>query len=364
MCSKLAALGVLCALIAGAQSLSHKIDLGKDPPVALLSANFDNSRATPRGGAYQVDVQASLSLRNSSQKRIRSVVLAVQTSDLTAGGKASVSLPTLNVGPGEAFPVRIELSLLRPLPEAAGGPAVEVKLDGVLFDDLSFYGPDTRNSRRAMTLWELQARRDREYFKTLLETAGVDALRKEMVAALARRGDRWRPDVQMGRGRQTNVDAEKEVQFAFLEIPESPVSPLSGAARVSASQARSPHFEIRNRSSRPVEHLEIAWLVKDQQGREYLAASVGADVKLAPNQSGHITQDTELRFEQPVSIQGMRGFVSSVEFAGGSYWIPSRSALAIPGLREVVAPSPEEQRLLQIYSRKGLDALVDELRKF
>jgi hypothetical protein len=30
----------------------------------------------------------------------------------------------------------------------------------------------------------------------------------------------------------------------------------------------------------------------------------------------------------------------------------------------VVAPSPEEQRLSQIYSKRGLAALIDELKKF
>jgi len=56
--------------------------------------------------------------------------------------------------------------------------------------------------------------------------------------------------------------------------------------------------------------------------------------------------------------------VSSVEFADGSQWIPSRGALDQTPLRQLVAPSPEEQRLSQIYSKKGIQALVDELKKF
>ena len=43
----------------------------------------------------------------------------------------------------------------------------------------------------------------------------------------------------------------------------------------------------------------------------------------------------------------MTGFVSSVEFADGSYWLPSRSALNDPKLSRVISPSPEEQRLAQ-----------------
>ncbi len=47
-----------------------------------------------------------------------------------------------------------------------------MKLDGILFDDLSFYGPDNLHSRRTMTVWELEARRDRQYFRKLLDQPG------------------------------------------------------------------------------------------------------------------------------------------------------------------------------------------------
>jgi len=89
-----------------------------------------------------------------------------------------------------------------------------------------------------------------------------------------------------------------------------------------------------------------------------------ADVNLAPGRSGQVVQDAALRFPERPSIQSMTGFISNVEFVDGTYWIPSRGALNDPKLRDVVAPSPEEQRLAQIYHRKGLTALVDELKKF
>ena len=72
-------------------------------------------------------------------------------------------VPSLNAGPGENFPIRIDLRLLRPL--QSNGPLVEIGLDGILFDDLSFYGPNRLNSRRSMTVWEMEARRDRQFFK-------------------------------------------------------------------------------------------------------------------------------------------------------------------------------------------------------
>src|SRR5208282_1753989 len=155
----------LATVAATAQTPGRKIDFPVDSPITAVSSDWSETKATPRGGAYVLDVHAVLSLRNSSQKRIRGVMLAVQAQEVTPGGKGSVSVPSLDVAPGEAFPLRIDLPLLCPL--GAGGPMVEVKLDGVLFDDLTFYGSDKLHSRRTMTVWELEARRDRKYFKTL-----------------------------------------------------------------------------------------------------------------------------------------------------------------------------------------------------
>jgi hypothetical protein len=352
-------LAVVSTLSLHAQGLNHKIDFPKDSPVSVLSEDFGNSNATARG-ANVIEVNAALSLRNSGQRRIRSMTLMISAPD--AAGKGSFSVPTLDVAPGETFAIHIDYRLVRPL--TAGSPVVEVKLDGILFDDLSFYGPDVLRLQRTMTTWELEAQRDRKYFKSLLETAGGEGLRKEMLSSLARQGDRSQRGVQMVRGRATNIDAEHETQFAFLDIPGSPVEASGGMARIGTSLAGAPHFEVRNRSNRAVQHLEMSWIVKDQQGREFLAASMPADMKLAPNQSGQVAQDAALRFDRPIAIQSMSGFVSSVEFADGSQWIPSRNALDLPQLREVVAPSPEEQRLSQIYSRKGLPALIEELKKF
>jgi hypothetical protein len=356
-----AALVTAGALSLYGQALNHKIDFPKDSPVSLLSEDFGNSNVTARG-ANVIDVNAALSLRNSGQKRIRSMTLMVSSPD--AAGKGSVSVPTLDAGPGETFSVHIGTRLVRPL--TAGNPVVEVTLDGVLFDDLSFYGPDLLHSQRTMIRWELEAQRDRKYFKTVLASAGAEALGKEMILSLARQGDRSQTQhgVQMVRGRATNIDADRETQFAFLDIPESPVEASNGRARIGTSLAGAPQFEVRNRSPRAVQHLEIAWIVKDQQGREFLAASMPADMKLAPNQSGQVAQDAALRFDRPISVQSMSGFVSSVEFADGSQWIPSRGALDQARLHQLVNPSPEEQRLSQIYTKKGLQALIDELKKF
>ena len=111
-----------------------KIDFPSDSPVALLSADYTGSNEIARGGALLLDFHAALSLRNASQRKIRGITLLVSAQEVTPGGKGSVTITSLNVGPQDTFPVRIDLRLLRPL-QASSNVPVEIGLDGVLFDD-------------------------------------------------------------------------------------------------------------------------------------------------------------------------------------------------------------------------------------
>ena len=98
--SKFASIAVLAALagpgIAAGQSngldsrSTMHITLPEDSPVTVVSADWGESTASPRGGAMLLDLHTSLSLRNSSNRRIRGVTLLVQAQEVTPGGKASV----------------------------------------------------------------------------------------------------------------------------------------------------------------------------------------------------------------------------------------------------------------------------------
>ncbi len=347
---------------------SIDINLPASSPVALLNTNVSNSGATERGGAMVIDLHMALSLRNSDSRTIRGITLLVTAQEVTPGGKASVAVPSLNVAPGEAFPVRIDLRLLRPV-QAGAGPLVQVSLDGVLFDGLDFYGPNRLNSRRSMTVWEMEAERDRQYYKSVLASGGPEALRREMLDSLGRQQERPRIDVRLSRGGRSITSAaaaEHMARFAFLKMPDAPVEAIDGWAEVAGNEARTPTIQVQNRSSRPVRYVEIGWIVKDQEGHEFLAGSVPAaesDLLLPPGKTGRVLQDTALRFSrsagEPVQIASMTGFVSNVEFANGRVWVPSRTELPA-----MAPPSPEEQRLADMYRTKGLAAVVDELRKY
>jgi hypothetical protein len=336
------------------------ITFPEDSPVTLVAADWGESSATARGGAMLLDLHTSLSLRNSSSRRLRGITLLVMAQEVTPGGKASVSVPSLNVGPGENFPVRMDLRLLRPL-QVGSGPLVEIRLDGVLFDDLSFYGPDRLNSRRSMTVWEMEARRDRRYFRNVLESRGREGLRAEMIASIERQSERSHMDARVSAGRATATTDGRQLQFAFLDTGNSPVLPEQGSVSVIHEEARAPRLYLRNRSDRNIESLEMGWIIRDTRGKEFVAGSIPVQAELAPRQRRTVLQDTAFRFTQPggqpIAIESMTAFLSSVQFGDGAIWIPDRSG-------KLPTPSPEEQRLSDLYRRKGIDTLAEELRRF
>jgi hypothetical protein len=163
---------------------------------------------------------------------------------------------------------------------------------------------------------------------------------------------------------------EHPAQFAFLQFPDSPVQPLNGWAEVAGNEARTPQIEVRNRSTKPVKYVELGWVVSDQSGRQYLAGSLPSsepNLVLSPGKAARVLQDTTLSFSsngQPVYIRQMTGFINQVEFTDGKVWVPNRQNLDDPVLQKTLAPSAEEQRLSDLYRRKGLQALIDELKKY
>lgn len=354
-------------------SSSVKIDLPPDSPLTLISTTMGDSRATSRGGAIVLDLHMRLTLRNSGARHVRGVTLLITAQEFAPGGKGSVARPSIDVPPGENFTLPVDIRLVRPVREAAG-PLVRVQLDGVLFDDLSFYGPNKLNSQRALTFWEVEAERDRTYFKQALRAHGEKGLQQEMLASIARQADRPQLDVSLtrnGRAVGSAVPATDHVaQFAFLNLPGAPVQPLEGWAAISGNEARSPQIEVVNNSGKPVRYVEIGWLVKDKDGRQYMAGSVPASesaMLLPSGQHAKLQQDTALRFSRsghPIEIDGMTAYVSQVEFADGHVWVPSRRDLDSSPLLRITAPSPEEQRLADIYAKKGLAALVAELNRY
>jgi hypothetical protein len=340
-----------------------------DSPVVFVDATTGESRTAASGAALLIDLHLSLVLRNIGARRIHSVKLGVVAQEVALGGKGSQSYTGMNVGPGETFPVRIDTQLMKPYQGAS--PLVQVRLEGVLFDDLSFYGSDV-NAQRTMTAWELEAQRDREYFRRALAQGGVEGLKREIYASMDRQ--RLRPQLawRMPRGpavTSAGLGPERAEKFAFLQFRDAPVEAIGGWAEVAGNEMRSPRIEVRNLSKKPVKYVELGWLVRDENGEQYMAASLpaaGPDLYLPAGRTTQVVQDKTLdlsRNGRPLKIQGMTGFVSQVQFADGKIWVPSRQNLDDPTLRKALPPSLGEQSLTDIYRSKGLDALLLELKR-
>ncbi len=339
---------------------SFKVKLPADAPLALVSADWGQSSAVARGGALQVELHSTLVLKNNGPRKIRAVSLLVLAQEVTPGGKGSVTVPSLDVEPGESFPVRIDLRLMRPL-AAPGGALVEVGLDGILFDDLGFYGPNRMNSRRSMLAWEMEARRDRRALLAALESGGETALRDSLLAAVARSEAQPRMAMQVMRSLPaTNAGTEKPVEFAFLRIPESPLELMSGEASMAATEARAPRVELRNGGRKPIRYVELGWLARDADGLEYPAGTMPAEVVLPPGQQSTVRKDSTLRFAKPVT--GLTAYPAVVEFTDGELWVPPAGAWKDPKLAAVLPVSGELARLGNVYRRKGLTAVVQQLR--
>jgi hypothetical protein len=318
-----------------------------------------------------LDLHSSLLLRNTGTKTISGLTLRVEAQDLTPSGRGSVTIPSLSVRPGEVFPVRIDMELLRPFNSpAAKGTMVQVALDCALFSDLTAYGPDRLGSRRMLAVYEMQARRDRAYLAKLIQSGRWAEIREELNFGLEELTPQQFGLELLHDAR--SAASERAISIHPVSFPNAPVTALNGAANVNGNEVHAPQIEVRNGSKKIVRTLDMGWIVRDEHGRDYVAGSTPSAVQLAPVQAENVRESATLRFSrprgQPMLIEGLMAFVSDVEFGDGSVWIPSRSDIQAATddiyLRRAIATSPEQQRLSDIYRKRGINGLVEELKRF
>ena len=353
-----------------------QVSLDDRVPLAIVSKDASETEFHLRGGLMVVDLRCRLSIENTGPRHVRAVTFGVVAGPVTVGGKASVSLPSLNVAPGDSFPVNLNLKLIRPMP--APREFVKVSVDGVLLSDFTFFGPDQLDSHRKMTFWEKEADRDRRYFKTALASGGPEQLQAEVRASLERQQNRPRLAARLASGTWASeteqVKDGRSVKLALLDLPEAPLELLSGTATVDGASATTPVITVKNRSQRPIRYFELGWFVDDGAGVRYVAGWVPAPSAVRPLKPGRSTSTSLARrivfasksenaAKDQFSINGMGGYVSQVQFGDGTFWIPSRDDIRHPSLRATPV-SAEEQRLSDLYRRKGLEALIKELSKF
>ena len=342
-----------------------------DSPVLLVGFNVSPTTVTIRRSSMVLDLHEALVLRNVGSKPICGLTLRVEAQDLTPYGKGSVIKPSLFVLPGEEFPVKVDMQLLRSISAAKSESAmVQVTLDCALFSDLKAYGPDKLNSRRTLMVYEMEARRDRQYLARLLDSGQLPELREELNFGIQDVSPR-QLGLELLRGPRTVALREQALAVNPMPFPKAPVQPLSGAAQVAGNEVRAPRVEVRNTSKMRVASVAMGWVVTDDRGTDFVAGAVTSPVVIGPVETSSISESGTLRFSrstgQPMVIDRLMAFVNDVQFSDGTLWIPSRAdidaATQDPELRRELATSPEEQRLARIYRRDGTAGLKKELKR-
>lgn len=365
--------GGLCAAAENPSAALVDIEFPHDSPVLPVSFSLGpRTTAHVRGISMVLDLHASLLLRNTGSKPISGLTLRVEAQDVTPSGKGSVTVPSLRVEPGEVVPVRLDMEISRSMNAGnATGALVQVSLDCALFSDLTTYGPDKLQSSRSLMVYELEARRDRKYFVALLESGRIPELRQELNFGL----QDFAPQqlgLELLHSPRIAATRQASMTVGAVSFPSAPVKPIGGAAQIAGNEVQSPEIDVRNTSTKLVRVVDMGWILRDDRGHGYVAGSLPAALNLAPVQTGRMVEPGTLRFShpagEPLTIGALLAFVSDVEFADGKLWIPSRvdidEAMPDPLLRRALSTSPEEQRLSEIYRRKGISGLSEELQKF
>lgn len=347
------------------------VDIPDGVPFQVEAFDFENTDWQPRGGALVIELEGSVRFRQLGPQTVRALTLAVDAHDRMLGGRASVSIPSLHAATGDAIEVYVSLRMLRPLP-GPPGPAVRIAPDAVLYDSLAAAGPNRLGSVRAMIARELEARRDRAYFRAQLEAGGRDALVSAMQASLRRQAARPRLEVSLARDGPATAGARpRTLALAFLPDADAPLILEQGTALVTGSVSDAPRIRLRNRSAQAVRHFELGWLVRDESGVLYSAGAAPVDgaPRLRPG-SVFVTSASRRFALRPAGTRraaawtGMSAYLRSAELADGSVWIPSRSALAASELLDSVPVSAEEERLSRLYRERGPAAVSAELDRF
>jgi hypothetical protein len=342
----------------------------KDSPV-LMRDHKGFTNVTMRGSSMVVDLHETLILLNVGKKPICGLTLRVEAQGITPWGKGSVTKPSLFVLPGEEFPVKVDMQLLRPIAAAKSESAmVQVSLDCALFSDLKAYGPDKLNSRGTLMVYEMQARRDRQFLARLLDSGRIPELREELNFGMQDPIPR-QLGLEFLSGPHAPVAREQALTVNPVNFPKAPVQPLSGAAQVAGNEVRAPRVDIQNVSKLRVTSVAMGWIVRDDHGTDFVAGALTSRSPIGPVQTSSISESSTLRFSlptgQPMVIDRLMTFVNDVEFADGTVWIPSRddinAATQDLALRRELATSPEEQRLASIYRREGTEGLKKELKR-
>jgi len=382
LCALVVCAGARAQTVAGPAALwqdparAVNVEIASDVPLSLVSQDLSKTKIQVMGALMVIDLNCRLEVRNDSDRFLRGVVMGVVTAEHSPGGKASVAVPSLNIPPDGTTDLSVDLKLVRPFPPSSNH-AVNLSIDGALFTNLTFRGPNQFDSRRKLVVWEKEAERDRAHFKSLLAAGGRRQLETAIQVSVQRQQQRPRLQAELEQQLRKLITAaqplERRIALSRHDFSEAPLEIVSGSALVEGSRVISPEITVKNRSPKPVRYYELGWLVSDGSGVRYNTGLVPVPTdrsQLAPGAEASTRSQRSFVLNRDGSGSGgfaigsMSGYVRNVEFEDGSVWIPTRRDLEVLSLDRAAPVSVEEQRLTQLYGRQGVEAVITELSRF
>ncbi len=316
--------------------------------------------------SFNPDVHTRFSLRNVGTKPIAGLSFRILSSGGGSEGQAALILPSLQAAPGAVFPVRVDLQLPHRYSVRTQSPGVRILLDAVLWNDLSFYGPDLLHSRRRLLSFEFEARRENEYLRNLVGAGRLSEVREELNFGLPED----QPQLTMElTPLQVPMDRGKAITINTVSFGQAPLQLVGGGALLTDTALIGPHVLLRNSSDRRIRSVEVGFILRDERGHESRVSTLPAELALEPGQTRVLQQRANLLLSrtkgQPIVIRSLAAFVADVEFEDGSMWIPSRPdierATDSVVLRRVLSECPETERMAGVFRRAGIKGVETAL---
>jgi hypothetical protein len=367
----LAAFPLVVSAIAVAEDQSApavRVELGPKSPVLLQSLQFSPSAGS---GAFlrSSRLQVLLVLKNTATKTIVGWTFRVDTGSSALFAHASVSMPSLDLRTGEVVQVPVNVELARSAMARNPVSMLSISLDGVLFTDGSTYGPDSLHSLRTLNRAEAENRHERQYLTSLLRAGRLADIRQELNFGLPDTPPSLSVSVlpTMPSGRSES----RQITLTSLPMPNAPMEVLNGEATLLSDGLSAPTLVLRNASPKTILSASVAFLVRDEQANEFVAADLPEQTGILPGKETRIRESGFVRLSRtkgpPLEIRAVAVVITSIEFADGTLWVPARAEIdrvtANPELRRILSDSPERQRLAGLFRRDGINAVTTELRK-
>lgn len=313
-------------------------------------------------------VHASLLLRNVGTKQISGITLRVTVDDVSPGA-AAITVPGLSAKAGDTFPVRLDVDVARSFARSQrSATPLHIALDCLAFNDLSFYGEDRLHSRHSLLVYQLEARRERDYLSNLIQSGQLPAVREELNFGLPE--DARQLQIELLPLPQANIGAQT-LAVHPVSLSDCPVVLIDGAAVWNNSAISDPYLQIQNVSKRTIKFLEVELVLRDERGRESVVATMPENLALGPQQRSKVEDRESVKLSQlrgqPVIVRALSAFVRDVEFDDGGVWIPNwreiDKATENPFLRRAMTDSPEQERLAGIFRQTGIAGVEADLKR-